>query len=147
MRPYTFRRYIRETWQQFAGIGALAFAVAYAATCTIVACTPAERATVGRAISVLGPVACQLLSLAAPDGSPAGVVCADAAQLLGPLLQLTAATSPTLTRTAATTRPCTPRRLAEVPGLKRAAEDGEYVCAEALDDAAIRRAFGTRSAP
>lgn len=100
----------------------------------VTACNAQDRATVKTIVDVSAPAACALLTLIAPDGSPAGLVCSDVHGILDRLLASTPAR--TVATVAGSARACTPRPL---PMAGR--DVREYVCAEALADADLRRAL------
>ncbi len=100
----------------------------------VTACTPQDRATVKTIVDVSAPLGCALLTLIAPDGSPAGLVCSDVHGLLDRLLVSTPAR--TVATVAGSARACTPRPL-PMPGRPRE----EFVCAEAIAEADLRRAL------
>lgn len=139
---HTFRRYVRETWQQLAGMVGLAAVLAYVGAAASVACTPGERATAGSLVSTLAPALCATLAaLTGADGATVGLVCADVSKGLGAALTLASASTlaPTMARVSAKPATCTPIMLAAiVPGR----DPREYVCRESgLDENAIRRAL------
>lgn len=117
----------------FAALIAIVGASLYVGTIST-ACTPQDRATVKTIVDVSAPAACALLTLVAPDGSPAGLVCSDVHGILDRLLATTPA------RTVATVsdraRACTPRPL-PMPGR----DMREFVCSEAIADVDLRRAL------
>lgn len=98
------------------------------------ACNAHDRATVKAVVDVAAPLGCALLTLIAPDGSPAGLVCSDVHGILDRLLASTPAR--TVSTVAGSARACTPRPL---PMAGR--DVREYVCAEALADVDLRRAL------
>lgn len=120
----------------------LRFAILYACALStlggplafVVACNAQDRATVKNVVDVTAPAACALLTLVAPDGSPAGLVCSDVHGILDRLLASTPAR--TVSTVAGSARACTPRPL-PMPGRPA----GEFVCAEALADVDVRRAL------
>lgn len=139
MKPYTFAQYARETWPALVLSLAISTPLAVGMSVLSAGCTPGERATAGAAVSTLGPALCNALVGLGADGR-AGLVCADAAKVLGAALTLARAdTRPTMVEVAGPVgATCEPIMLADVvPGR----DPREYVCRGALDEAAIRRAF------
>lgn len=98
------------------------------------ACTPQSRHDVKTVVDVTAPAACALLTIIAPDGSPAGLVCSDVHGILDRLLASTPARTVALASGSA--RACTPRPL-PMPGR----DVREFVCAERLADVDVRRAL------
>ena len=95
------------------------------------ACTPAARQEAAAVVSTLAPALCgTLAAVLGPDGSMAGLVCADVSKALGAGLLLASASAPRPTALPVVTRAaaCTPVHLTSAdPGR----DPREFVCAEA----------------
>lgn len=105
-----------------------AFALSFGA----LSCTPLARRDASAAVSTLAPVLCSVLaSVVGPDGSTAGLVCADVGKALAAGLMLARANEPAngVAVVAARSRACTPLRLADVDAGR---DVREFVCVESF---------------